>query len=177
VSVPAVSLDLHGDKSLEALIPTEIGGEKLTISSMNAAVFAGGSNSDLNAVLTRLGRSINDVSLAGGTAVSGLNIVAIRVAGANQDALMNEIVTAGQKDAGSPAPSVTHTNIGGKDFVSITPAFETPEPVSLEPGESPEPTETPDVRKVEYLYGRGDVIFQVSGATPAQLTEVAGKLP
>lgn len=156
-----------GDAELAALIPTEIAGtpiETTSISGPEFAAFAGDDpegQAELNAFLSGLNRSINDVSVAGASASIGddstsLSISAIRVRGADTGALLAGISQFEQSELDTPVTE--QTTIGGKPVTVVS------------DGSDPESSRS-------YLYGRGDVVFQVETDDQAVLEETFSKLP
>jgi hypothetical protein len=162
VAVPT----FHGDVELESVIPKDVGGMTLEVQSVTAEQFftEGTAPEDIeefNAFLGRLGRAITDVSIAFGSATSedfedNISITAIRVAGADTATLLREILAFSEADA---TDEVTGTaTVGGK---SVT-TFGTPDA---------------EAQDLDYFYGVGDVVFQVSGSSMALIEEAVSKLP
>jgi hypothetical protein len=156
----------HGDVQLESVIPKDVGGITLEVQSVTAAQFftEGTAPEDIeefNAFLGRLGRAITDVSIAFGSGNSedfedNISITAIRVAGADTATLLREILAFSQADA---TDEVTGTaTVGGKNVTTFGPPDAEPQ-------------------DLDYFYGVGDVVFQVSGSSTALIDEAVSKLP
>jgi hypothetical protein len=153
------SLDLssfQADVELEALLPDSLGGSTLTKMSVSGAQLfgagAGSGNEDLQALLTALGKTAADVTVA---FASDLDIIvaAYRIKGVDGNTFLSAYLTAALKDAGT---TTTDVNIAGKSVKKITPAD----------GDA------------TYVYPSGDVIFAVTGAglTDALISEAFSKL-
>jgi hypothetical protein len=146
-----------GDKDLEAMLPKEIGGQPLTVLSMTGNEFLGtGQNAEMNAMLTQLGKTPSDLSVAfAGTA--NVTIVAFRVKGVPAGQILPALVSAYQEGVDA-TPS--QTTIAGKSVTKFTPAAA---------GET-----------ATYIYTAGDTVFAVGGMSQlsdAVLNEVFSKLP
>jgi hypothetical protein len=146
----------HGDVDLEKLIPTTIGGEAMTTLSMGGEEFVGsGSDAELTAVLTALGKQPSDLSVAFGGNTQ-VQIVAFQVNGVPGSQILNAFYTASQASAGS---TISDASFGGKSVKKIQPTDLTEDP--------------------SYVYTKEDVVFTVGGTeiTDALLNEAFSKLP
>jgi len=142
-----------GDVDLESMLPSEIGGETLTVISMNGDEFLGdgATSPEILAALDSLGRTTSDLSVAfGGT--TSIQVVAFRVKGADASALFDAFKAAQTDEYSSQTVS-----LGGKTVVKITPAD----------------------GDVAYIYTKGDTMFVLGGedATDSILNEAFSKLP
>ena len=149
---------LTADKQLEDLLPDELGGSPLTKTSMSGQdlVDFGGLDPETQALLDRLGASIEDVSIAYAADSTGtveVNTAAVRVKGANSDTLRNEIVASAIADG----KEVTDGTIAGKAVKVAT-----------------DPTGS---NATEYIWVRGDIAFVVTGDDQALVAEAVGKMP
>ena len=143
----------HGDVDLEAMIPDEIGGEKITTLSMTGEQFmgSGGGTDEFAAIMTGLGKEPKDLSVAfGGT--SKISVIAFQVNGVPGSQILEAF-----KNASTDGAVLTDATFGGKSVKKVT------------PGEG----------LVSYVYTTQDVVFVVSGAgvTDALLNEAFSKLP
>jgi hypothetical protein len=135
------------DKDLEARLPNQINGVTLIKYSFKGGDFiesGGASSKDLIDLLTALGKTPNDMSVAfAGDPNGALNVQigAFKVAGADSNALLAAFVTATKQQ--SPNDVVTQGNVGGKNVTQIT---------------DPADTESGSV----YIYSNGDVLFYVA---------------
>lgn len=150
------------DKDLENRLPSQINGVTLVKYSVKGTTFlaSGSSNSqDLIDLLTALGKTPNDLSVAfAGDPSGGLDVQigAFRVAGADSNALLTAFVAASQKS--TPGQVVTQANVGGKNVTNIVDPADT----------STSPT---------YVYGNGDVLFYVLTPDPALAATALQQLP
>ena len=155
---PGFSFQLPSeDKALEDVLPDEVGGEPVQKASMSgASIFQGGGTEDMQAMITKLGKSPDDLSAAfGGN--SKASIIAFRVKGADANAIYQAFV-----DAADPADvaSITDVSISGKSAKKVV-------------GE--------DAGTTSYVYLYGDAVVVVStmaGDLDQQvLDEIFQKLP
>jgi len=154
--VPGFSFALPsfvGDQDLESMLPAEIGGETLTVISMNGDEFLGGgaTSPEISAALEDLGKTTSDLSVAfGGTTT--IQVVAFRVKGADASALFDAFKAAQTDEYTSETVS-----LGGKTVVKITPAD----------------------GDVAYVYTKGDTMFVLGGSDVSSdiLNEAFSKLP
>lgn len=156
LTIPSFALpSLHGNVSLEQLIPTEIGGEAVDTQSMTGQDYVGlSSGKELIAVLTGLHKQPSDLSVALGTNTQVV-IIAVQVNGVPGSQLATALIhgTAQYADA-----TITQATVGGKQVQKIEPS---------------------DGSDTQYLYAKDDVVFGVggSGVTDAVLNEAFSKLP
>jgi hypothetical protein len=146
-----------GDQELEDMLPDQIAGEDLTVLSMTGPEFlSSGGGTELQAMLTSLGKQPSDLSVAfGGT--MNVSIVAFRVKGVPAGQLLPALIGAYQQEIDA---SPTQVSFGGKSVTKFTP--------------------TDASEGVTYIYPAGDTVFAVIGmgsATDAMLNEVFSKLP
>lgn len=147
----------HSDQNLESLFPDTLGGETVSVQSVSGTEFMGlGGATELQAVLTALGKTPADMSVAIGGA-GGVLISAVKINGANGPAIMNALFAAYQAETAT----VTDVTFGGKAVKKIT------------------QSDSPD--DITYIYTAQDVVFAVGSSggdlTDAQLTEAFSKLP
>lgn len=144
----------HGDVDLEAMVPDEIGGEKITTLSMTGEQFmgAGGGDDEFAAIITGLGKQPKDLSVAFGR-TSKISIIAFQV-----DGVPGSLILDAFKNASTDGATLTDASFGGKSIEKVTPA---------------------DSSAVSYVYAIQDVVFVVTGTalTDALLNEVFSKLP
>jgi hypothetical protein len=168
VPVPAETEGPEGptfapDPELEALMPTEIGGQALTIESMRGAEAfeADGVPQQILDALAAQGKTLDDVSVATAYAFDAdtmqlLLISALRVRGADMAAFEDAFISV--FNDGQPPAEQTPAQIGGKDVTVIRQTAES----------------TDD--QLQYAYPRGDILWLVSAVEPA-LSEVFSRLP
>lgn len=142
------------DTELEAMFPDEIGGEKLQVISMTGSDFlgTGTAGNEIGPILTQLGKSPSDLSVAfGGTA--SISVIAFRIKGVPADQFLNAYTQSAPQGA-----TITDASLGGKSVKKVI---------------------TPDSTTVTYLYLKDDVIWTVGGNAPtdALLNEAFSKLP
>jgi len=142
------------DTELEAMFPDEIGGEKLQVISMTGSDFlgTGTAGNEIGPILTQLGKSPSDLSVAfGGT--TAISVIAFRIKGVPADQFLNAYTQSAPQGA-----TITDASLGGKSVKKVV---------------------TPDSPTVTYLYLKGDVIWTVGGNAPtdALLNEAFSKLP
>lgn len=142
------------DTELEALFPSEIGGQTLQVLSMTGTDFLGSgtAGNEIGPILTGLGKSPSDLSVAfGGT--TDIAVIAFRIKGVPADQFLNAYTQQAPQGA-----SITDTSLGGKSVKKVV---------------------TPDTPTATYLYLKNDVIWTVSGnaLTDALLNEAFSKLP
>ncbi len=157
------------DLPLEALFPDDVGGQTLTVQSASGQsvrdLFPGDNDdsAELDALLTRLGTTIDNVSAAftfsfgpGATETEfqGISIFAMRVRNVPATNLVSTFVEVSQEEA--PGSEVGTATIGGKAVTTLT------------------DPESPD--ETAYFYPVGDVLFFMGG-TPALVEEALAELP
>lgn len=145
----------HADQKLEDLFPKAIGGEKVTVVSVSGDDFMGlGAAPELEAMLTAIGKSPSDMSVAYGGA-AGVTIIGFKVAGVSGGKTFSALFDAYKQLNQSTITTVT---ISGKSVKKVVPK---------------------DDSGTSYVYAAQDVVFAVGGdtITDAQLNEVFSKLP
>jgi hypothetical protein len=156
LAIPSFVLpSIHGNVSLEQLIPTEIGGEAVDTQSMTGQDYVGlSSGKELLAILSALGKQPSDLSVALGTNTQVV-IVAVQVMGVSGSQLASSMLKGSAQYANATITAATH---GGKQVKYIQPA---------------------DDSDPSYVYTKDDVVFIVggSGITDAVLNEAFSKLP
>jgi hypothetical protein len=154
-AVPSFAIpSFHGAVDLEKLVPTQIGGEAVSVNSMSGATFLGGGGSDeISGVLSGLGKQPSDLSVAFGFNTK-VSILAFQVNGVPGNTILEAF-----KNASTDGATLSDVSIGGKSVKKVTPA---------DAGDD-----------VTYAYATQDVVFVVSGdnLTDALLTEAFSKLP
>jgi hypothetical protein len=147
-----------GDEELEALLPDTIGGEPVTKSSLSGEEFISlgmGGAAALDPMLAELGASIDDLSVAIGSA--GIGPSAITVFAYQIDGVSADRIFEGLQDA---LPS------GGGAGISQQTVAGRPVTVAITAGET------------TYIYLASDVVFIIGGAvTPALVEDVVTQLP
>jgi len=135
---------LHAFPELEAQIPDEVAGialEKFSVASRGS----GQTDPTLAAALAELGKTPNDLQLAGGSPASDsdrdLGIQVWRVVGVPGDRLVQTLLTFAAADPSTG--TVTDTTRSGKNVVAIT---------------------TDDL--TQYAYPAGELVFLVNGEDP-----------
>jgi hypothetical protein len=139
-------------KDLEALLPDTICGDKATKVSMTGGSFLANAGAEFTAALSALGKSPADVSVAVAGGASGCSAVAMRIAGADQNALQSAVLASVQK-AGGTAP--TQSSLGGKTVYVITDAS----------------------GKKSYAYFKNDTIFIADTTSEADAGTIIQGLP
>src|SRR5262245_62143213 len=154
-ALPSFGLpSFNSDPELEAMFPKDVGGETLTVISMNGTDFVGTAGAQLTPVLTKLGKSPADLSAAfGGT--MAVTITALKIKGVAADQFLSAFTANLQ---GVPGASITDASFGGKTVKRIVPKA----------GED-----------AVYIYLKDDVVWSVGGPaiTDALLDETFSKLP
>lgn len=168
IAVPSFSLAIptfHGAADLEAMLPEEIGGVRLNRQSMGGETIQQLSGSSGGETLTqfvqKLGKQPSDLSAAFASDAAGkLTVTALRVAGANQDQLLQEFKKTTQEQATKANSQVTlaDATVGGKSVTTITRAA----------------TATTGS---QYVYAKGDTLFQVATTDAALAEQALSKLP
>jgi hypothetical protein len=141
------------DAELEAKFPKELGGEAITVLSMNGTNFLGSgmSGDEIGPILTQLGKSPSDLSVAvGGT--MNIQVIAFRIKGVPAEQFLNAYTSAAPQGA-----VITDASFGGKSVKKVVATGQ----------------------EGVYLYLKDDVIWTVggSGLTDALLNEAFSKLP
>ena len=142
---PLASFDLNQDKALEALLPDTVGDLTLTKFSVKGAEFFTGAGTDpaFKDFLDRVHAQPDDVSAAvAADQGSTLQVLALRVAGANSDDLKTEFRRALSESA-STTVTLSEATVGGK---SVLTGFD------------------PDQEANVYFYVVNDVLFFVTTA-------------
>jgi hypothetical protein len=161
---PVPEQSFTADKDLEALFPTEIAGQSLTIDSRTGKDLAaqGSIPDELVQALAAQGKTIDDVSLAFGyytdsTSPQGNGaITALQVKGVDMGSLSSVLIPLVLNGA-TPA-SQTQAQISGKDVTVVKATAETTD------------------AEAQYLYPRNDILWVVQAVDPG-LTEIFSKLP
>ncbi len=153
---PLASFNFNQDKALEALLPDKVGALALTKFSVKGAEFLSSSTPEFKGFLTRVGATAADVSVASATdQQSTLQILALRVAGADTDKLKTEFRTAIEAQATTPI-KLTEETVGGK---SVLTGFDS------------------DQHKNVYFYVVSDVLIFVSTTDKPTAEAALQKLP
>jgi hypothetical protein len=155
--VPSFAIPSFGsDEALEALLPDEIGGMVVVKASMTGAAIRnmpGGAA--LEAQLGALGATVDDVSVAIGTAgdaATPVVIFAYQIAGVSADQIFQGLEAALQAGQGG---QLTQTTVAGREVTQVTSGGET-----------------------TYIYLAGDVVFIIGGQlTPELLEDAISQLP
>ena len=155
---PLASFDLNQDKALEALLPDTVGNLALTKFSVKGAEFFTGAGTDpaFKDFLDRVHAQPDDVSAAvAADQGSTLQLLALRVAGANTDDLKTEFRRALSESA-STTVTLSEATVGGK---SVLTGFD------------------PDQEANVYFYVVNDVLFFVTTADKTLAEAALQKLP
>ena len=153
---PSFSFALpSADKALEALLPNEVAGAPIVKSSISGPTLAGSGpgSEDMRAMLTRLGKTPDDLSAAFGSG-GGLIMSAYRLKGVDATALLAAFAVLLDADE---APTMTDASLGGKSVTKVVTGVST-----------------------VYAYTKDDVLFTVTGGTgvpEATIAEAISKLP
>jgi hypothetical protein len=139
-------------KDLEALLPDTICGDKATKVSMAGGSFLANAGAEFTAALSALGKTPADVSVAVAGGASGCSAVAMRIAGADQNALQSAVLASVQQGGGS-AP--TQSSLGGKTVYVITDSS----------------------GKKSYVYFKNDTIFIADTTSEADAGTIIQALP
>ena len=139
-------------KDLEALLPDTICGDKATKVSMAGGSFLANAGAEFTAALSALGKTPADVSVAVAGGASGCSAVAMRIAGADQNALQSAVLASVQQGGGS-AP--TQSSLGGKTVYVITDSS----------------------GKKSYIYFKNDTIFIADTTSEADAGTIIQGLP
>ena len=144
------------DTDLESKFPSEIGGEKLQILSMTGSDFlgSGASGNEIGPILSQLGKSPSDLSVAfGGT--TQVSVIAFRIKGVPADQFLNAYIQSAPQGA-----TISDASFGGKSVKKVV---------------------TSDSTSDTFIYLKDDVIWTVSGGSSAPsdaiLNEAFSKLP
>ena len=137
----------HEDPDLEALFPTSVGGQPITVQSMHGQAIDDGADeafvTELEAMLAEQGRTLDDVSVAFGSAGQDA-IIAVRVAGGDPSASATLLIEGLSGLEGiEPVPG----QVAGKDVLIATAGEQT-----------------------WYVYPQGEIVWVVAAGEPA-LTE------
>ena len=143
------------DAELEAMFPTELGGQTIQVLSMTGSDFLGSgmAGNEIGPALQQMGKSPSDLSVAvGGT--TAISVIAFRIKGVPADQFLNAYTAAAGGTSGS---TMTDASFGGKAVKKVVTSGQA----------------------TVYLYLKGDVIWTVGGNAPtdALLTEAFSKLP
>jgi hypothetical protein len=165
---PIPSLSFTPDLALESLFPRKIDGADVRTFSLHLKDIKSTFESDpqekkvFEDFLAALGKTIDDVSVAGG--IYGLKsgveqITAARVAGADPNLLLQGALVVGKAQQKVPADwSAGSATVGGKSVATLT--------------------DTADAKaKVDYYYSYGDVVFIVTTADPKIAATLLSALP
>jgi hypothetical protein len=161
---PAPSVDSHAVPELEALLPAKVGDVELERLSLSGADFyalgTADTQSQLNAMLTALGKTVADLSVADAGDPSGrtvLEIGAFRVAGAKPAQLLSEWVSSNQ--ASNPGNiAVSNETVDGRRLTKLV-------------------DRSRDVGATTRAYVKGDTIFLIGADDPALVSAALAQLP
>lgn len=140
------------DKELEALIPNSLCGQNVTKASFSGATFSATADPEFRQLLSALGKSPSDVSMAVGftTSSGGCSAGIFRVKGADANQFKQVFIAAATKNG----DYYTESSIGGKSVLA-----------------------DPKSDNIQYGYFKGDALFFASADTPAHAAEVIAALP
>jgi hypothetical protein len=165
IAVPTLTSapSFAGDLELEAMFPTEVGGEAVTVTSVGGRDLAAQSQPEqvelFNQALAQQGKTIDDVSLARAS-TSVASIVALRVRGADATALADGLISVLFSMVSDPQQ--TRITVAGKEVIRIT--------------SGPLPSADDPTQARQVVYPSDDVLWVIAAAEP-ELSEILGKLP
>ena len=147
-----------GDEELEAMLPDSIGGQLVVKTSMTGQQFIGfgmGGADALEGMLGELGASVDDLSVAigsAGTGVDAVTVFAYQIDGVSADRIFEGLQQAVPSGGGG---SITQRTVAGRTVTEVAVASET-----------------------TYIYLAGDVVFILGGALTAErLEDAVSQLP
>lgn len=153
---PLASFDFNQDKALEGLLPDTVDGLTLEKSSLKGAGFLTGTDPAFKNFFDRVHAQPDEVSLAyAADADHGLELLALRIPGANTDDLKTEFRQAIEASSTSTI-TLTQATVGGK---SVLTGFD------------------PDQQKTVYLYVVADVLVSVTTSDKTLAEAALAKLP
>lgn len=145
----------NADVDLEAQIPSTFCGQATQKFSFAGSEFVE-QDEEFAAVVAALGRSAQDVSVAGAGVTegecAGINLIAFRIKGADSGRFEQLFIDAQEKDTGVRP---TRSNVGGKDVWVFTDGSDT----------------------TNYIYFKGDTIFGVSADSPEDAAKGLAVMP
>jgi hypothetical protein len=156
-----IATPMHGALDLEAMLPKAVGGVALTRQSTTGTTALGSDPAIQDALTTflgRLGKTPADLQSAEGyddTGVSDVGIFVYRVAGITGQVLGQAIVDSDSVAAASGVTSTRET-VGGKPVTHIRYGDGTAD---------------------DYVYVKGDVVFDVTTSDPATAIQTLNALP
>lgn len=161
---PEPSVGAHGAQDLEALLPARVGGIALERRSLTGSAFYSLGTPDtqgrLDAMLTAIGKTIADLTVADAYDPSGrtiLEVGAFRVAGARPAQLLSEWVASNQ--ASNPGRiSVTNETVDGRAVTKLVDG-------------------TREVGATTRAFVIGDTIYLVGADDPALVSDALAQLP
>ena len=153
---PLASFDFNQDKALEGLLPDTVGNLTLKKFSLKGAEFFTSADPEFKGFLDRVHAQPDDVSVASATDPNNsLQIIALRVAGANTDDLKTEFSRAIEQSS-TTTIKLTQATVGGKDVLT---GFD------------------PDQQANVYFYVVADVLVFVTTSDKALAEAALAKLP
>ena len=153
--------DQHAAPDLEALLPRKIGGVALTYQSTDGTTALAGNDTSTTALvasLTQMGKTAADLDIAeayDGDGSLDAQIIAFRVKGVGADKLGQAILDSWLSDGASGITSAK-TTISGKTVTKVTYS---------------------DGGPADYLYLKGDVVYDLSTSTDSVVTETISLFP
>lgn len=163
-SAPADSADpseQHAAPDLEALLPRKIGGVALTYQSTDGTTALAGDDASTKALvasLTQMGKTVADLDIAeayDGDGSLDAQIIAFRVTGISADKLGQAILDSWLSDGASGITSAK-TTISGKTVTKVTYS---------------------DGGPADYLYLKGEVVYDLSTSTDSVVTDTLSQFP
>lgn len=161
---PADSADpteQHAAPDLEALLPRKVGGVTLSFQSTDGTTALAGddpSTASLVTAITQMGKTIADLDIAeayDGDGSLDAQIIAFRVTGISADKLGQAILNSWMSDGASGITSAK-TTISGKAVTKVTYS---------------------DGGPADYLYEKGDVVYDLSTSTASVVTDTLSQFP
>ena len=155
-ALPSFALpSFTGDEELEALLPDSIGGQMVVTASMTGQQFISfgmGGAAALEDMLGELDASVDDLSVAIGSAGTTVVVFAYRIEGVSATQIFDGLQGALQAGGGG---QVSQHTVAGRPVTEVAAAGET-----------------------TYIYLAGDVVFIIGGTvTPELLEDAVSQLP
>ena len=145
------------DKDLEALLPTVLCGQPAIKTSLSGATFAAAATPVFTAMLSQLGKTPADVSLAFASAdptkapTCGITVGVFQINGANADALKTVFLAASLQDE----TTYSESSLGGKDVF----------------------LDTSNTSAKSYAYFKGSGVFFLEAPDEATATTILAQMP
>jgi hypothetical protein len=158
-AIPTEAAARHADPALEALLPTTLGGIGLVTESQHGTELSSQSDA-LDAMLTDLGKTLEDFTLASAYSNSGdveAQVGVWRLAGTTPDTLLPAFVAVVRASSATKL-TVAELTLGGHDVTQVG-----------APGEL--------AQGPLYAYAKDDMVLFVQTPEPELATEALGEMP